>query len=48
MSASLSTRAPALMLFKFDELWPRDVKLFAQDHTAEKGPSQEGALLVWV
>lgn len=35
-------RAPALRLFTFDELWPRDVKLFAQDHTAEKGPSQEG------
>ena len=34
-------RTPALRPFTFDELWPKDVKLFAQDHRGEKGPSQE-------
>lgn len=28
--------------FTYEELWPRDGKQLAEDHTADKGPSQDG------
>lgn len=39
---------PAHCCFTYEELWPRDVKQLAQDHTAGKGQTRTGTLLVWV